>query len=39
MGLGVLEDSHLVNVPGTVPLEDCHARNELDGSTPRVILS
>ena len=31
MGLWVLEDKHLVDVPGTVPLADLHARNARDG--------
>ena len=34
MGLGVLEDNYLVDVPGTVPLADLHARNKRDGEFP-----
>jgi hypothetical protein len=34
MGLGVLEDNYLANVPGTVPLADVHARNARDGDSP-----
>jgi hypothetical protein len=32
MGLGILEDKYLVDVPGTVPLADLHAGNAVDGS-------
>jgi hypothetical protein len=31
MGLGILEDKYLVDVPGTVPLADLHAGNARDG--------
>ena len=33
MGLGILEDNYLVDVPGTVPLADLHARNARDGDS------
>ena len=31
MGLCILEDKYLANVPGTVPLADLHSRNARDG--------
>jgi len=37
MGLGVLEDDKLKDVPGTVPLADLHARNRLDGSSTKIL--